>query len=193
MSMEPTQKVCTNGHRMEPEWDVCPYCPSTRAGDPALARTVKVEATRVEGPPEPSPVSFGSAGGDGAGAGAGAAVSHDAGRRTEIIRRDPMPAGVGWLVAAAGPGRGTIQRIDAARAVIGASPSCDVVLEGGHVSDRHASLRFQEGGFQITDLDSTNGTFVNGEAVQQRALEDGDRVALGSSEWVFKCVVFDEV
>lgn len=180
MNMEATQKVCTNGHRMEPDWEVCPYCPSARAGDPALARTVKVDATRMEAirvdaarPSSPPPVS-------------------PSPRHTEIIRRDPMPAGIGWLVAAAGPSRGKTHRIDAGRATIGAAANCDVALEGDHISDRHASVRFHEGGFLVTDLDSTNGTFVNGEPVQQRALADGDRLTLGTSEWIFKCVVFND-
>lgn len=167
MTMESTQKVCRNGHRMEPEWEVCPYCPSNRPENPALARTVKVDHTRPAPPPPAS-------------------------RKTEILHRESAPAGVGWLVESTGPRRGRSHRVDGSKVVLGASPDCDVHLEGGHVSDRHASLRFQDGAFRITDLDSTNGTSVNGVRVQQERLEDGDRLALGAREWVFKCVVFDD-
>lgn len=76
--------------------------------------------------------------------------------------------------------------------VLGAASGCDLQIEGEHISDRHASVRFQDGEFRVTDLDSTNGTSVNGNRIQQERLEDGDRLGLGDREWVFKCVVFDE-
>jgi hypothetical protein len=184
MTMEPTQKVCNNGHRMEPEWEVCPYCPSSRDEDPALARTVKVDATRMAGGSRPEPAQ--------APPPAMAAVSAPESRRTEIFQRAPTPGGVGWLVLATGPDRGKSHPLRGERMVIGAASGCEVQLDGDHVSDRHASLRFQEGRYTLTDLDSTNGTTVNGVPVQQQVLSDGDRVGLGGSEWVFKCVVFDE-
>ncbi len=175
MTMQQTRKVCANGHWMEADWEVCPYCPSTRAGASPLARTVKIDATRVEGALKepPKPVA-------------------PAARHTEILRRGPAPAGVAWLVAATGPERGRTHRVETERTIVGAAQSCDITLDNDHVSDRHASLRFQDGAYLITDLDSTNGVSVNGEAVHQQALNDGDRIALGASEWVFKCVVFDE-
>ncbi len=176
MNMNRTQKVCANGHPMEVDWEVCPYCPGTGAGtgaaNPALARTVKIDATELR------PVA----------AAAAAAPS----RKTEILERPPRIAGLAWLVAAGGPGRGRTHRIEKDRAVAGASSTCDIVLDGDHVSDQHVSFRFQEGGFVVTDLDSTNGTKVNGEAVHQRRLDDGDRISLGAADWIFKCVVFDE-
>ena len=82
-------------------------------------------------------------------------------------------------------------RLDRERMTIGAKTDCEVVIGGKHVSDRHASLRFRDGVFYLTDLDSTNGTFVGGERIEQRSLQDGDRVRFGSSEWVFKCVTLE--
>lgn len=38
----------------------------------------------------------------------------------------------------------------------------------------------------LVDLNSANGTFVNGERISERALQDGDRVRLGLLEFVFK-------
>ena len=64
---------------------------------------------------------------------------------------------------------------------IGRMPDCDVVLEDRNVSRRHAEVRRIPGGFVVVDLDSTNGTKVNGAGVKERRLEDGDQVVLGSS------------
>lgn len=171
MNMYRTQKVCANGHQMEPDWEVCPYCPSSGATNPALARTVKLDATEMRtATAPPSPVA----------------------RKTEILEHPPRIDGIAWLVGASGPERGRTHRIDKDRAVAGASASCDIVLSGDHISDQHASFRFQEKHFVVTDLDSTNGTFVNGDRVHQHTLADGDRVSMGGVEWVFKCVVFEE-
>ena len=172
--MQKTRKMCPNGHVMDPAWEVCPYCPSDRrtqvaGGNPALAKTVRIDDAVPPPPPPPPP---------------------PAPRRTEIMERAPTIAGIGWLVGDKQPNQGRMHRIDGEKVTLGAAAGCDVVLEGNHVSDRHASLRFRDREFVLTDLDSTNGTFVNGNKVGQQTLADGDRVRFGSSEWVFKCVVF---
>lgn len=55
------------------------------------------------------------------------------------------------------------------------------------LSRRHAAIQYLEGeGFFLIDLKSTNGTFLNGEPVQDRiALKDGDRIRLGSLAFSF--------
>ncbi len=55
------------------------------------------------------------------------------------------------------------------------------------LSRRHAMLQFVDGkGFYLTDCDSTNGSFVNGEPVwEPRLLKDGDRIRLGSLSFHF--------
>jgi hypothetical protein len=63
--------------------------------------------------------------------------------------------------------------------LIGRHSSCDVVLEDLAVSRRHAQLRFRDGSWILQDLDSTNGTRVNGVAVGRCELRPGDRVVLG--------------
>ena len=67
--------------------------------------------------------------------------------------------------------------------VIGRHPECDVVLGGPAVSRRHARLRFRDGIWILEDLDSTNGTAVNGRPLVGRyRLEPGDRVGIGDEE-----------
>jgi hypothetical protein len=62
--------------------------------------------------------------------------------------------------------------------LIGRHPSCDVIVEAGTVSRRHALLTFRDGGWILQDLESTNGTRVNGQPVGRCRLEPGDRLAL---------------
>jgi hypothetical protein len=64
---------------------------------------------------------------------------------------------------------------------IGRLPDCDVVLKDRGASRRHAQIRTKDGVSTITDLGSTNGTRLNGATVQSRALEDGDRITIGTS------------
>jgi hypothetical protein len=64
---------------------------------------------------------------------------------------------------------------------IGRLPDCDVVLDDRGASRRHAQVRTKDGVSTLTDLGSTNGTRLNGATVQSRALEDGDRITIGTT------------
>lgn len=65
--------------------------------------------------------------------------------------------------------------------VIGRSSELDMVLVEDMVSRRHARLSMNGTRVTIEDLGSTNGTFVNGEKVQQAELKVGDRILIGTS------------
>src|SRR5213082_2508535 len=58
-------------------------------------------------------------------------------------------------------------------------------LNDERVSRYHAKVQAEEGDIILTDLDSTNGTRVNGTAVQIRRLRPGDRVGVGRSLLLF--------
>jgi two-component system NtrC family sensor kinase len=60
-----------------------------------------------------------------------------------------------------------------------------IQLHDSEVSRRHAELRRQDDGFQVVDLASSNGTFVNNERITEKALESGDRVQMGRSLLIF--------
>jgi len=70
--------------------------------------------------------------------------------------------------------------------VIGRDPEGDVVLEDRRVSRRHAEIRLRLGRYTLYDLQSTNGTFVNGRRVAEVTLSDGDRIAIGGVELVLR-------
>ena len=84
-------------------------------------------------------------------------------------------------------------RLDPQREVaIGRSRSCELTLQAGQASRRHAAVRFEDDQFRVRDLGSTNGTFVNGEPLgAERVLHPGDRIELGGIVVTF-CQV-DEV
>ncbi len=63
--------------------------------------------------------------------------------------------------------------------VLGRDPECAVRLFADDVSRRHARIGTDAGGHLLVDLDSTNGTWVNGHEVRVHRLQAGDRVRLG--------------
>jgi hypothetical protein len=63
--------------------------------------------------------------------------------------------------------------------LLGRHPGCGVVLGDLSVSRRHARLTFRDGQWVLRDLDSTNGTLVNGRPVVRCQLLPGDVLTLG--------------
>src|SRR5262245_14577659 len=65
------------------------------------------------------------------------------------------------------------------RTLIGRDAECDVVVNMGLVSRRHAIVFNHGGRYFIEDLDSANGTYVNGRRVHKRApLKNNDRIEI---------------
>jgi hypothetical protein len=71
------------------------------------------------------------------------------------------------------------------RAVIGRSKDCDVQVADPNVSRRHAEVRQEGAAHWVVDLDSTNGTEVNGRRLKRAKLRPGDTITVGSTELVF--------
>ena len=69
--------------------------------------------------------------------------------------------------------------------VLGRSRECDIRVADGNVSRRHAELVQEGATYWLVDLDSTNGTELNGKPVQRAKLGDGDRITIGSTDVVF--------
>ncbi len=64
---------------------------------------------------------------------------------------------------------------------IGRLDSCDVVLSDAGVSRRHAEVRREGDEWVVVDLNSTNGTVVNGRPVRRHRLAQGDRIEVGET------------
>jgi Inner membrane component of T3SS, cytoplasmic domain len=164
-------KVCPNGHVMHPSWDSCPYC---------LEMQQAMAGGGGGGMPAAMPMGQGTAminvsdlGGAGGEKGRGSA--------------DKSREVCGWLVALNGQHKGEDFRLRVGKNVIGTAADCDVVLSDKKLSRKHATIRFEGGEFQIADLDSSNGCFVNDEKIQKHDLIDNDIIKLGDIEFEFKC------
>jgi hypothetical protein len=70
--------------------------------------------------------------------------------------------------------------------MLGRSSACDVPLDDASASRRHAELRRRGGKTVLVDLDSTNGTLVNGRRVREAPLRAGDRITIGTTTIVFE-------
>jgi hypothetical protein len=77
-------------------------------------------------------------------------------------------------------------RVDRLPFTLGRGLENDLVIEDRRVSRYHAQLRDVQGRLSVVDLESTNGTFVNGERVHECVLRDGDRLSLGGLEAVLR-------
>jgi hypothetical protein len=72
------------------------------------------------------------------------------------------------------------------RAVIGRSRDCDITLDDTNISRRHAEIRQEDGAYWLVDLDSTNGSEVNGERVDRARLENDDVIVIGRTSLTFE-------
>jgi hypothetical protein len=69
---------------------------------------------------------------------------------------------------------------------IGSVAGNTVVLADPAVSRKHAGIRRVESDYELADLGSTNGVYVNGHKVPKKTLEPGDIIRVGNTEAVFK-------
>ena len=88
------------------------------------------------------------------------------------------------LVATAGPLFGAIFKISGDVSV-GRDTVNQICISDPLVSRQHCSIKAADGGFKIFDLESYNGTFVNGLPVGEQALNHCDRITIGDSQFLF--------
>ena len=97
------------------------------------------------------------------------------------------PPGVASLHAEKGPLAGKTFVVAEARPfLIGRSKRAQIVVPDPLVSRRHCQIELRAGNFFVRDLDSINGTLVNGKRVSVSALADGDRLQVGKSVFLFR-------
>jgi pSer/pThr/pTyr-binding forkhead associated (FHA) protein len=96
-----------------------------------------------------------------------------------------LPAGSALLVVKRGPNAGSRFLLDQATTSAGRHPDSDIFLDDVTVSRRHAEFRLETAEFQVVDVGSLNGTYVNREPVDSAVLANGDEVQIGKFRLVF--------
>jgi len=109
---------------------------------------------------------------------------------TMILDRDALRAArprapLGVIVAREGSVRREVP-LTAEPITVGRDPKNDIVLDDRRVSRRHAEVRLRLGRYTLYDLQSTNGTFVNGRRIAEMVLSDDDRITIGGAELVVR-------
>ena len=157
--------TCMNcGSGLQADWDMCPFC-GTPVGQVS------------SGPAAPQPV-------------VGMPMPQESGEKTVALNLDALNAVqrtvVGWIVAQNGNHRGEDFRIYDGKNILGTAADCDIVITDPFLSAKHCTIRHENGNFQVTDLDSMNGTFVNQKRCTKSDLIDNDTIRLGRTEFKFK-------
>lgn len=97
-----------------------------------------------------------------------------------------LPAGAALLVVRRGPNAGSRFLLDQQSTSAGRHPSSDIFLDDVTVSRRHAEFRQVDGGgYEVVDVGSLNGTYVNRETVDGAVLANGDEVQIGKFRLVY--------
>lgn len=96
-----------------------------------------------------------------------------------------LPPGSALLVVKRGPNAGSRFLLDQAITSAGRHPDSDIFLDDVTVSRRHAEFRLENNEFNVVDVGSLNGTYVNREPVDSAVLANGDEVQIGKFRLVF--------
>jgi hypothetical protein len=96
-----------------------------------------------------------------------------------------LPPGAALLVVKRGPNAGSRFLLDQPTTSAGRHPDSDIFLDDVTVSRRHAEFRHDDDDFQVVDVGSLNGTYVNREPVDSAILGNGDEVQIGKFRLVF--------
>jgi diguanylate cyclase (GGDEF)-like protein len=96
------------------------------------------------------------------------------------LEAQKRPSGA-YLQVLTGAFAGRMFKLGQGESSLGRGDAVDFRLEAEDISRRHATVHFSElGEVTLTDLGSTNGTFVNGTRVETAVLKDGDKIQVGS-------------
>ncbi len=87
-------------------------------------------------------------------------------------------------MAISGPRQGEIFPISEEESMIGRDSDW-LLLSDPSASRRHCAIKPDEEGFKLQDLESRNGTFVNGVPIKEKLLQHGDRIEIGNSLFLF--------
>jgi pSer/pThr/pTyr-binding forkhead associated (FHA) protein len=91
-----------------------------------------------------------------------------------------------WVINAGEPDQSlfTFRILPGSIKTIGRAPRADFIVDAALVSRVHCRLSAGAAELEVVDLESTNGTFVNGERVARAVLKNGDKLGVGKVEFV---------
>lgn len=89
------------------------------------------------------------------------------------------------LVIRTGPKKGAEYSITSSRTVLGRGTGSDIIIDDPAVSRMHSSIEFVNNAFILRDLESMNGTLVEGKSIKQSALGNGDTFQIGATVIAF--------
>ncbi len=163
-------KFCNNGHQMEDSWTDCPYCIRTGYRVASTGSAGKTRPDIGETRPDDKPKN-----------------QLEKTVMLAALKRSPV---VGWLVVLNGAQKGDDFRLREGKNTLGTARDVEVALRDPTVSQKHASIHYKDGEFLLTDLDSTNGTFVNDgqQGISRVQLRDSDTIRVGETSLKFKCL-----
>lgn len=98
---------------------------------------------------------------------------------------DNLPEGAALLVVKRGPNAGARFLLDQQTTTAGRHPEADIFLDDVTVSRRHAEFRINDSEFEVVDVGSLNGTYVNREPRNSQLLASGDEIQIGKFRLVF--------
>ncbi|ERS46870.1 MULTISPECIES: oxoglutarate dehydrogenase inhibitor Odhl [Corynebacterium] len=108
------------------------------------------------------------------------------GNETAVAGTDNLAEGQALLVVKRGPNAGARFLLDQATTTAGRHPEADIFLDDVTVSRRHAEFRKNDDDkFEVVDVGSLNGTYVNREPRNSQVLEVGDEIQIGKFRLVF--------
>ncbi|MBK4141458.1 oxoglutarate dehydrogenase inhibitor Odhl [Corynebacterium macginleyi] len=108
------------------------------------------------------------------------------GTEASAVGTEHLEDGQALLVVKRGSNAGARFLLDQNTTTAGRHPEADIFLDDVTVSRRHAEFRKnEEGQFEVVDVGSLNGTYVNREPRNSQALEVGDEIQIGKFRLVF--------
>ena len=184
-------KTCVNGHNYDSSLTACPYCPkkdyarTVIEGEQGSKRTVIPRDANPSRRNDKTVIDNWTP-----------TLTPRGGPRREktVIVNDDGPSSpgqatgsgavrrlVGWLVTFDIQAAGTDFKIYEGRTKIGSAPNNDFVINQPGVSDEHSLLLYRDKKFILKDQLSTNGTIVNGTAIEDTVhLSDNDVIRIGT-------------
>lgn len=196
-------KKCPNGHYYLANLGSCPHCKKTGLGTSANPTSMKTQIYDDGSGFQPTSTMGGTKtkfGNETVPMGGPASVDtrpapQSPNNRTVFGDGSDVSSGyrttrklVGWLVSYSLDKMGVDFKLYEGRNIIGRDMDCNITVNDGMVSGKHAVLLYRANKYSITDSQSSHGTFVNGEDIDldPRYLSDGDTIKIGQTTFLFR-------